>query len=607
MDNHTVRGQMMKSMPLRGPLGAFATLALALSAQAQDRNAPTIEARLSDPVYMAWVSHQDVEACISCHYAGPNVAQVAGGQSNLTAFSRRQELEFWLAEDKHTIARRRVEPFDDSRTKAELEALIEKLDRDAKAASVRLNEAGIRVDTSEVGLTEFPEEWIGESNFLSRRMCDKLGYNVETAEGYGKFRDNCLTCHGGYQQGDEGFDLASVSDAQLGISCLYCHQLGDNSKWVAQHAAPQPEQNWRLLPPEQKAAAGMRHLVGVSAQGDLCFDCHVGNREKNMFVTHEMYAAGHPPIPSIELQTFCNQMPQHWQTPSELYENLKDYAGRDQYFAINYPGVADQPGSAAKTFWNTRNMLVGALTARRKALDLIIDSASNREHWADYSLYDCAACHHELESSSVRQQRGYPAAPGRPRQHEWPSALLKIAYVFYGKQTLAMTRSLESRLEAEFGEQPFGDPARVLPAAEALRQQVVAALAEVEQKPVDVNVACGVLKGLARTPKEELMTYDSARQVVWAMQTIADELEAEGAPLPEPVALSVRALGDGTTAGVTAKLPAGRQQFIFADELRADLERRAQYNPAVLAARLSQLNQMLAALPGPTSTLVNRP
>ncbi len=39
-------------------------------------------------------------------------------------------------------------------------------------------------------------------------------------------------------------------------------------------------------------------------------------------MTHEMYAAGHPPLPSVELQTFCEEMPQHWQTPRELYDSL---------------------------------------------------------------------------------------------------------------------------------------------------------------------------------------------------------------------------------------------------------------------------------------------
>ena len=90
---------------------------------------PTIEERLSDPVYMSWVADESVSQCISCHYDGPNLAQIAAGRrSQLTAFSRRQELEHWLAKDKHTIARRRVEPFSRDRNEQELIALMTSLD-----------------------------------------------------------------------------------------------------------------------------------------------------------------------------------------------------------------------------------------------------------------------------------------------------------------------------------------------------------------------------------------------------------------------------------------------------------------------------------------------
>ena len=355
---------------------------------------------------------------------------------------------------------------------------------------------------------------------------------------------------------------------------------------------PRPEENWRLLSPDQKAAAGMRHLVGTSSQADLCFDCHVGNRSKNMFVTHEMYAAGHPPIPSIELETFCDQMPQHWQSPKQLYESMSGFAGRDDYFQINYPGVVGR-ANAGQTFWNTRKMLVGALTARKKALDLVIESA-NTHQWADYSLYDCAACHHELDSISARQLRGFPGAPGRPRQHEWPRTLLQIAYIFYGKDTLATTRQLESQLEFEFGEQPFGDPERVRPAAEALRDQITAALAEVERKPVTANIARSVLIGLARTPEQELLTYDAGRQVVWAIRTIVKELVLSGSRPPQRVIEIAGQLGNPETAGIASALPAGRQQFIYSEELEADLNRRAAYTPARLTALLREMNELLA-------------
>lgn len=576
-------------------------LATPMVSVAQDDAPLSREERLSDPVYMSWIGYEPVSKCVSCHVLGPSEADIDSGRSGqLTSFSRQSEMMYWLRSDKHTIARRRIEPFAEQQSENELNRLYDRLDKQIDHAIAGYKRRGETVDRSQVGLESVPEEWIGESNILSRRMCDKLWGpgSVTTPAGYAKFRDNCLTCHAGYQAGASGFDLADLDQARLGIDCLYCHQLGDNSDWVAPHQLPE---KWRLLPPEQKEAAGLRALVGTSNQANLCFDCHVGNRSKNMFVSHEMYAAGHPPIPSIELQQFCQEMPQHWQSPSQLYKSLKNYEGRDEYFQKNYPGLL-QTTTADKVFWNTRKMLVGALAARKKSLDLIIESA-NAHLWADYSLYDCAACHHELQSASYRQLRGFPGAPGRPRQHEWPDAILTIAYRFYGgggqqgRQVWAKMRQMESQLTAQFSEQPFGDPDRVRPVAEALRSQVVAAIEMVERTPVDARIANGVLLGLSRTPEDKLVTYDAARQVVWAMQTIVEELAAEGLPVNEQVAAIVKSLGEPATAGIETKIPSGRKTFIYPKGLEADLQRRADFSPARLQMRLNQINQMLVAMP----------
>ncbi len=578
----------------------------AVSAQGQ---APTVEERLSDPVYVSWGAQEKVSKCVDCHYNGPNLLQVVSQQSNLTAFSRREELEEWLTKDKHTIARRRVEPFAESSTKAELDALIVKLDALARTSAEALRERGFRVDLSQVGLTEFPKQWIGQSNFLSRRICDKLwgDGHVETERGYQDFRDNCLTCHGGYKDGDSGFDLADKGDAQLGIDCLYCHQQSEGS-WVADHTDPQ---QWRLKAPAEKTTAGMRNLVQTSVQADLCFDCHVGNRSKGMFVNHEMYAAGHPPLPSIELETFCGEMPQHWQTPRQLYKSLEGYPQRDQYFETNYPGVIGQAG-VEETYWKTRKMLIGALAARKKTLDLIIETAQNHS-WADYSLYDCAACHHELKSDSKRQQRMNPAlfvsypgkdgryagAPGRPRQSEWPDLLLYAGSLFAGNGKAVMLG--ERDLHLRFSEQPFGDPQRVAQQARELREAIDQAIKVAESKPIREENARKILGVIALVPEEKLLTYDAARQLMWAMHVIKSEMQAAGAQV-EATGNVVRLIdsldppeiGPGQT-GVDLSLPSGREQFIYPESVSKELPLRAAYDPDVLSTRLQEIARLMTA------------
>ena len=56
----------------------------------------------TDPVYLSWQQQPGVQACGGCHYQA-----TAGFAKPDVSFSRRNELQFWLANDKHAIARRR--------------------------------------------------------------------------------------------------------------------------------------------------------------------------------------------------------------------------------------------------------------------------------------------------------------------------------------------------------------------------------------------------------------------------------------------------------------------------------------------------------------------
>ncbi|MFK8115501.1 MAG: multiheme c-type cytochrome [Rubripirellula sp.] len=572
----------------------FASLMVMLIGTSVSAQEPTKwDLRLNDPIYLSWLGYDKIGECVECHLSPP--IKLSGNKDGFGTLSRRVEMEKWLTMDKHTIARRRVEPFDSATALKQIDVIAPKWDAQRAELKAQLTEADIKFNPNNNSLVKgVQESWVGASNVLSRRICDKLWGNgsVTKKEGYDKFRENCLTCHGGYQGNPSGFEFDQVANAQLGIDCNFCHQLGENNAWVEVHDV---QEKWRMKTPAEKEAAGLRNLVDTGNQATLCMDCHVGNRSKNMFVTHQMYAAGHPPLPSIELEEFCKEMPQHWQTPSQLYESLAGFKDRDRYFAINYPGLGGV--KADGVFWNTRKMLVGALTARKKSLELLIDSA-DAHRWADYSLYDCAACHHELQSQSVRQFRGFPAAPGRPRQHEWPDAVLQIAYayVFHKNPTSKSSmQGLEAQLTAAIGEQPFGDQNRVRPIAEQLRGRLDLAIAEMENKPVTANIAKAVLVGLSRAPEQRIFTYDSARQVIWAMQTIVREMKQKGAPIDAQVSTIVMALGDESTAGVAAKIPSGRKQFIFPTSLEADLNRRANFSPSRLKTQLNRINQLLSA------------
>ncbi len=322
-----------------------------------------------------------------------------------------------------------------------------------------------------------------------------------------------------------------------------------------------------------------------------------------MFVTHSMYAAGHPPLPGIEVQTFCSSMPQHWIPETELTQSLKAFPEKDAYFALNYPGLfgaaAKTLVSPEKTYWKTRKMLIGALVAQQQYNQLLIDS-SKEDRWGDFSLYDCAACHHELSEPSARQQRPSLTAPGRPRSAEWPNALLSVALQVSGERAPDADQ-LQLPLTQGFGNTPFGDASAIANAASSMNKQLTAAIQDISSLPMNAKVARRALSMLAATEHDRLVVYDSARQIVWAMQVISTELKELGEPLPESLAQKIDALGVPEVSSLRTWLPAGRKHAIFPENLRIDLELKQSYSPGKLQTLLQEVAEQLAAMPLPAN------
>ena len=50
----------------------------------------------------------------------------------------------------------------------------------------------------------------------------------------------------------------------------------------------------------------------------LCLSCHVGNAAQGKVITHAMYAAGHPPLPAMDIATFALNQPQHWRDAADV-------------------------------------------------------------------------------------------------------------------------------------------------------------------------------------------------------------------------------------------------------------------------------------------------
>ena len=498
-------------------LGILAAGATTMEATAQDDQ---------DPVLNAWSEFPEVVGCAQCHYEVQAASSAPTGPfAKRGDFSRQNELREWVTSDKHAIARLRVEPLGPANQETLRGQIVEKYKIDDPAQT---------------------SQWLGESNELSLSICEKIGIDVSNPSGYASFANQCLTCHGGFSGQDVSpprFEsYLSTTNPQPGIDCLYCHQVEnfpssgstEAAPWIANHFAPGNKRNypWRILPPEAKAVEGMRDLVTVSKQADLCNDCHIGNINKKMFVTHQMYAAGHPPLPNVELETFSQSMPPHWRTQGDLNQAMKDslYEGRALYFAANFPGLVAQLPASNKSidqvFWNTRNMLIGATAAKRRSIELVADAVGSAnadgsgDYWGDYALYDCGACHHELRQPSARQQRGYHGAPGRPRLNEWSDAIFGLV----ANKELESEKSLANAVSA----QPFGTKLEVGEKANELVNDLNKAIASLESRIViSAEFAIKQIDAFSQASQDQLLDYGAARQIMWAIMVMKDELANE--------------------------------------------------------------------------------
>jgi len=353
-------------LPLQSPLWSQDTIA---------RQPMPLEAN-QHVVFLLWRDNPDVQRCGVCHYSPGNEFAKRD-----TDFCRLTELKQWLEHDKHAIARQRVEPIDPEHSESAVQRLKSILQRAGGGAAV-----------------ELPTGWVGPSNFLSYAICQQMGYDTATEAGYAKFRENCMTCHGGYQTMEASRGFSHDNSNSPGISCNYCHQIHGDSRWIDQHSSLQAKSTWRVLTPEAKAAYGMRDLASVAAQAKLCYSCHIGDLQQNMFVSHQMYAAGHPPLPSVELATLQESMPRHWRTPVELFASLADYPQRSEYFLNTFPDLRHMlekstAGSAkparestvdlGQLAWQTDAMVGGALAAQQQWLGLLERAAEPDESRRD--------------------------------------------------------------------------------------------------------------------------------------------------------------------------------------------------------------------------------
>jgi hypothetical protein len=392
----------------------------------------------------------------------------------------------------------------------------------------------------------------------------------------------CLTCHA--VDMTPTAKLAGKTFAvDDGVSCNGCHGLKET--WQSKHYKA-PMGNvipWRTAAPAEKLEAGMNDLRNPVVKAKLCASCHVGSPSQGKVVTHDMYAAGHPPLPPFELVTYIEGEPRHWGYPTEL-PYFKTVPADKQWDLYRFH-PADQESYLA------RHLAAGAVAASLAEAELLEADAEKGEG-IDFARFDCYACHPDLTYPSDRQKRGYPdGAPGRPTLRVSTGALAGVVAdhaagiadkppksdgvnALKGKATgfhdcwAALRRAAVDR--------PYGDPKKVAEAAKAHIAwcngflQVQHDARDPLYTPGAARQLATMLAAAAATPRN-VADPEAAFDFVWAYTALAreeklplaaDKLEKLGQVVP----LTVRA--EPFSQPGNGKDKAGPVTARFADRMR---------------------------------------
>lgn len=399
----------------------------------------------------------------------------------------------------------------------------------------------------------------------------------------------CLSCHCNLRTDvwPSADGWPSELDRSQGVSCEACHGPG------ADYDQPHRQPSWRVKTAAEKQQLGMVDVRDPRARAAQCLTCHVGDVSQGKVVTHAMYAAGHPPLPGIEIETFSQNMPRHWRNLAEKPADLPNRALIEQQLRQRdgeLPGARSVVLSAAMTF----------RAAARLLAEQALDSASAGGP-PEFSQFDCRACHHELQPFTPHAGIDLTGRPGRPRLRSWPTALAEVAikHASQGDTQVADTLLADYRdrlaaMHASFAASPFGKPSALgdpadanSPSGRMLAWIDADLLDALEQPACDASAARSLLRSICEVALERDLDYDSARQLAWAFRTIDLELRPD-ADERDPLRVCLAELAER----LVLDLPWTQQQEIF-DHLPHALQAAGAYDPADARRAFAKLRALL--------------
>ncbi|WP_339742370.1 hypothetical protein [uncultured Rubinisphaera sp.] len=325
-----------------------------------------------------------------------------------------------------------------------------------------------------------------------------------------------------------------------GVSCEGCHgpagdkKTGENDGirgWGNLHWM---EENWRHYDSAKRYESGQWDVRSYVNRARICASCHIGNVRQGKIITHEMYAAGHPPLPNLEVATYSNQEPAHWNGFFDKSPELKaDYASKVIPEANTENVFTDKSRVAEQTTIMLVSGLMNMAEQLRLSADLIDpdvhsplhqitaeDSSIELHSWPEFSNYACFNCHHDLRTGTWRQSRKLMLKPGRPNIHEWPLASARLASMHL-KKTSDFEDQLKPLIES-LNNAPFGNPETLMTTSRIIAKWLEDKAWELSRDPVSVEKLPELMTAICGLAEEE-RDYDSVRQLIWSYVVAYDE------------------------------------------------------------------------------------
>jgi hypothetical protein len=230
----------------------------------------------------------------------------------------------------------------------------------------------------------------------------------------------------------------------------------------------------------------------------------------------------------------------------------------------------------------------------------------------ELSLFDCAACHHDItrSKSKWRQSQRIAGAPGRPRLPQWPRTLVRFSLILADplnwKTPENQINALLLHVDQELSKSPYGieskDISKNLQEAIEQLDRVLALLDDRWNKTGRLTnetplQSLGIfLDSLLDHKPIAPFDYDTARQIGWAVRTsisngnkpIAPNMLSNLEELDQLLGLSLR-----PNHSPTDPPPIKAEQITVSELLKDRLKLANAYEPAQFRKVLEQIRNTI--------------